>query len=64
MLTDFPVCDTLSAGGEGMKVLGYIGGGVSFIGLLYGIFFTWGLTVCVIGLIIMLVVYWFTFDEI
>ena len=47
-----------------MKALGYIGGGVSFIGLLYGIFFAWGLTVCVIGLIIMLVVYWFTFDEI
>lgn len=47
-----------------MKALGYIGGYISFFGLLLGaIFLEIGLTFLFIGLIIMLVVYWFTFDD-
>lgn len=48
-----------------MRFLGYMGGMLCWLGLIWAIFFfTLGLTCMVIGAIIMLVVYWFTFDEI
>lgn len=39
-------------------------GGLGFLGLLIGVFFLeLGLTILLISAIIMLVVYWFVFDE-
>lgn len=47
-----------------MRFIGYIGGLLGFLGLIWGIFFTGlGLTCLVIGAILMLVAYWFIFDE-
>lgn len=48
-----------------MRFLGYMGGALCWVGLIWAIFFLGlGLTVMAIGAIIMLLVYWFTFDEI
>jgi len=50
---------------RGMRFLGYVGGALCWLGLIWAIFFLGlGLTVMAIGAIIMLLVYWFTFDEI
>lgn len=48
-----------------MRFLGYIGAVLALLGLIWGIFLLGlGLTVLAIGCILMLVSYWFIFDEI
>lgn len=42
-----------------MKVFGLLGCLLAFWGLIWGIFVDWGLTVAVIGIIIMLTTLWF-----
>lgn len=47
-----------------MRFLGYLGCALGLLGLLWGIFFIGlGLTCVAIGAIILLLVYWFIFDE-